>query len=129
MTDEHDSAALGTAALAGALTIIAEPGPYDLLNLITGVTILLILWSYEYQKPRGPRKSLAFAAVCAFVAILVLGPIFEYFFSFNQHYSPKNSRVDSWLIAIFWGMITAVVYFHDKKEQSKRTVDGSYRFE
>jgi hypothetical protein len=47
-----DPAALAGAALAAAITLFVDPGPFVPLSAIIGITLLLILLSYELTRSR-----------------------------------------------------------------------------
>lgn len=74
-----DSAALAGTALAGVLAVMMEKGPYDWLNLVVGLTLLLIIFGYERDHFRTTRQSVALAAVCALCSLLIFGVLIEFY--------------------------------------------------
>lgn len=76
-----DPAALAAASLAAAVAVIAPPGPYGPGSIPIGITILLLITSYDIDPYRSRGQSLAYAAVVALVAILALGFPLECIFS------------------------------------------------
>lgn len=111
-----DSAALAGAILAGALAVFIEPGPFDVLNVVIGITLLTILYAYELNRPRTDAQSVAFGAVCAFCILLVVGFLAELWLplsSFPIAVSGKGepeSRVPDWFLAAAW-LIFTVLFF------------------
>lgn len=72
-----DPAALAAAVFAAALTTLTPEGPFAVLTAIIGVTLLLIVCSYEYCRKRYFWQNVAFGAVCALVSLLLYGFIRE----------------------------------------------------
>lgn len=68
-----DSAALAGAATAASLSVFGVPGPYIPLNAIVGLTLLILLLTYELRRYRSRSQNLAFGSVCALCSLLVLG--------------------------------------------------------
>ncbi len=68
-----DPAALATASLAAAISVVAPPGPYAPGSMIIGATILLFIFAYDKDPDRSRSQHLAFSAVCALITLLVLG--------------------------------------------------------
>lgn len=74
---QFDSAALAGTLLAGALVIFAEPGPFDWMNGIVGMTIFSILIAYEKGRTRNPGKNFALSTVIALTLLRIVGLVFE----------------------------------------------------
>jgi hypothetical protein len=75
--DHVDPAALGGAAIAAVLAIMLTKGPYDWLNVVEGVTLVLILFAYQSNRPRNLPQSMAFGAVVALVFLPIIGVALE----------------------------------------------------
>lgn len=72
-----DPAALVVAAFVAAWPLFSEPGPFVHWSFVVGVTLLLVICSYEFARCRTRWQSLAFGAVCALPSILAYGFIRE----------------------------------------------------
>jgi len=81
---EIDPAALAVAALAAAVSVIAGLGTYTPRCSMIGVTILLVIFGYDFDPHRTWQESLAFSAVCALVSLLALGYPSEWAFATNR---------------------------------------------
>ncbi len=68
-----DAAALAVATAAGAISVFIAPGPYDLMSVIIGTTLIVIIWAYEFSRRRTIMQSLALSMSTAFISLLVLG--------------------------------------------------------
>jgi hypothetical protein len=73
VTSPYDAAALAAAALAGALAAAVEPGPYDVFGVVISLTLLLVIWAFEKDRPRNIAQSFALDAVSGFVSLLAFG--------------------------------------------------------
>ncbi len=102
---EIDPAALAVAALAAAVSVIAGLGAYTPRCSMIGVTILFVIFGYDFEPHRAWRESLAFSAVCGLVTLLVLGYPLEYAFATNTHH-----RLRELLDIVLW-LIMLCVYF------------------
>jgi hypothetical protein len=77
-SDTHlDPAALAGAALSAVLATMLVTGPFDWINLILGITILVLLVAFVEGHTRSRLQSMALGAICAFCSLLVIGPIAE----------------------------------------------------
>lgn len=116
---QFDSAALAGTALAGTLVIFAEPGPFDWMNGIVGVTLFSILLAYEKDRPRTPGKSFALATVIAFTLLLILGLVFELLRGGPslRGAADGDSLVPSWWLPVAWIVLTPICYALDRRHQ------------
>jgi hypothetical protein len=103
-----DPAALAGAATAAALAVFMEPGPFYPLNGIFGFSLLAILLTYELKRYRKGWQNLAFGAVCALCALLVVGLVAEFWKAgWASEYwveleKTKESRVHQWTLFFWW---------------------------
>src|SRR5437763_68131 len=81
---EIDPAALAVAALAAAVSVIAGLGAYTPRCSMIGITILFVIFGYDFEPHRAWRESLAFSAVCGLVTLLVFGYPLECLFSTDK---------------------------------------------
>jgi hypothetical protein len=110
-----DSAALAGAAIAGALTVFSAPGPYVPLNGVVGLTLLILLLTYEPRRYRSDWQNLAFGGVCALCALLVVGFVTEFWES-GWHWAywvelekePRRSNMNYWFLSVGWLLLTGV---------------------
>ena len=66
---QTDAAALGGGIVAVAMTMFADPTPYDMLSLVVALTLILLLVAYLGGHRRdGPRR-LAYAAVLSIIFV------------------------------------------------------------
>ena len=68
-----DPATLSGAAIAAALAVFSVPGPFTPMNFVVGVTLLVILFTYELRRYRNNWQNLAFGAVSGLCALLIVG--------------------------------------------------------
>jgi len=103
--DGIDPAALVLAALAGGLTVFTQAGPFSSTDLIVGVSMLLVILSYDSALARTKFQSAAFGSVCAFSLLLVLGPLCEYLErrAAGESVESNVSLVPPWLDLVIWG--------------------------
>ncbi len=103
-----DAAALGAAALAGALAVLLPKGPFDWMSATVGLTLLSLIVAYEMDRRRTRLQSLALATVAGLVMLLVLGLILELILGHGnldgvckkQSCDVNDSRVPTWLLAL-----------------------------
>ena len=123
---QFDAAALAAAALAGALAVFIEPGPYDWMSGVIGITLLSVIFAYEKDRSRTGCQSCAYAMVVAFVMLLVAGLFLELLLGngslggiCNNTGGCKSdefdSHVESWHLASMWGVCTILVYCLDRR--------------
>lgn len=134
-----DAAALAGTALAGALAVFIEPGPYDWMSGVVGFTLLAIIIAFEWDRRRNHLQSLALASVVGMISLLIVGLILEC--GRGGRGGPKEicnlagvcknsdgecksaefeSRVGNGELAIIWGFLTAAVFYRDKRVQDRR---------
>lgn len=116
---------MGAAALAGALAVFIEPGPYNWLNGVTGITVLLIVVAYEIHRRRTRMQSLALAAVCAFVGLLVVGLGRELYIGGWElkgvcleptgcKLHEYDSTVSDEFLAVAWSILVGIMFVSDR---------------
>jgi hypothetical protein len=112
-----DPAALASATVAGILAFFLDPGPFDPLSIVVGVTLLTILFAYEFRRGRSNLQNLAFGTVCGFIGLLVVGPLFELIFALRASGEwPKNdkgdevSRVTTWHLLFLWIILSGLFW-------------------
>jgi hypothetical protein len=100
---QFDPAALAGAALSAVLATMLVSGPFDWINLILGITILILLIAFVEGHQRSRLQSIALAAICAFCSLLVLGPILEVVLqAAGVQPDPDESRVPSEALFAIW---------------------------
>lgn len=67
-----DAAALAGGVVAIAMTMFAEPGPYDELGVVVAVTLAVLLFAYVRFHRRDRPQSIAVAAVAGVVGVPVV---------------------------------------------------------
>jgi hypothetical protein len=73
-----DAAALLGAALAVVLAVLIAEGPYDYMNAAVAVTVLSIIYAYQWNRPRARRElSPALSCTIGIVATLLAGVVGE----------------------------------------------------
>jgi len=123
---EHvDTAALAGAVLAGVLASFVEPGPFDLMSAVLGITLIALLIAYLWNNRRTVGKSIAFSMVTAFSSLLVLGFVLEMMLStpkpINKVTGKEESNVQSSELAISWVVVTGSVLLIDRLRMRRRT--------
>lgn len=111
-----DSAALAGTVVAAILATSSQSGPWYPSDGAIGLTLLIVLMSYELERPRKKLQNVAFGMVCSLSTILIVGFITEFWLSgFNWHYwvelekpNPAISRVNPWYIGTWWCVLTVV---------------------
>lgn len=127
-----DPAALAAAVFAAAVTSYSEEGPFVPFSLVIGITLLLIVCSYEFCRERSFWKNLAFGAVCALVSLLIYGFVRE-MWKAGWHLKTwidaegnlvRDTRVSPDELVIAWGILTAIFafigYLGSQKAKSKK---------
>jgi hypothetical protein len=72
-----DAAALGGGVVAVAMSMFADPSPYDLFGFIVGLTLLSLIVGYIGHHARSWGESIAIAAVLGIVAVPIIGYLAE----------------------------------------------------
>lgn len=78
MRQNTDAAALAAAIIASTFTIVDKPGPYDVIDLVVGISVALILIGYAYSAGGHtiPQR-LALAGASGLVAIPIMGAVLD----------------------------------------------------
>jgi len=123
---EHvDAAALAGAVLAGVVASFVEPGPFDLMSAVLGITLIALLIAYLWNNRRTVGKSIAFSMVIAFSSLLVLGFVLEMMSSkpkpINKQTGKEESNVQSSELAISWAVVAGSVLIIDRVRVKRRT--------
>ena len=85
----------------------AIPGPFGWLQTLTGIVLLLLLFTYDTDGQRTAPQSVAFAAVCGFCLMLVSSFFLERWVS--QPGTVQVAVPGGWL-SVVW-VVGAVVFF------------------
>ena len=102
---KHDRIAVLGVVIAGVLTTVVEPGIWTWGATLIGGTLLLVLWAYGPPALKDPddehrRDSAAYAAACAFSAMLLPGYLLNWLYftpsSFRDPYSTIQTPVRVW---------------------------------
>ena len=109
-SDAHlDPAALAGAALSAVLATMLVTGPFDWINLILGITILVLLIAFVEGHTRSRLQSMALGAICAFCSLLVLGPVVEVILQAVQvEPDSGDSRVPQEALFVTWLVAASV---------------------
>jgi len=121
---QHDSAALAGAALAVAIAIYTQTGPFQFSSLIVGVTILFLVYGYEIDRTRSRMQSLALSCISGLASILVFGTIVELIRTdkiINGHLGAMNtpSNVTEIDVVLIWIIVAGVVFWVDRRNQAR----------
>lgn len=123
-----DAAALAVATAAGAISLVTESGPYDWFAGIIGLTLLAVIWAYEWVRERTWQQRLALAMCSAFISMLVLGVVLEISYSgieLDGICPPTglpytfdcpvdgDSAVPEPFLLCFWPLLTAIYFIAD----------------
>jgi hypothetical protein len=106
--------------LAGGLAIKAASGEFGWLTTCAGVTLLLVLLSWDEQPARSFGQTFAYAAVCGFAFMLALSWLFAYeeanrtFLAFQGGWYP-----------IFWAIGFVIFAVVDRVRVGNRVPDAS----
>ena len=106
-----DPAALLLALIAVGLALALLPGSFGWLSTISGVILLLVLFSYDQQGYRSAWQSLAFSAVCGFCFMLAAAYVLQRF--------AGRGDLDA-LLPLTWAVATIVAMFVDRTRVSGR---------
>ncbi|BCQ26246.1 hypothetical protein AWB80_06553 [Caballeronia pedi] len=134
-----DAAALLGAALAVVLAVLIAEGPFDYMNAAVAVTVLAILYAYQWNRPRARWElSLALSCTIGIVATLLVGLVGEIIESrsgFNleghiechadgdnpAHYKcAMVSNLATWVTPCSWVIITVALFAIDRGRQKQR---------
>lgn len=110
-----DPAALAGAAIAAAVAVFSVPGPFTPMNLVAGLTLLAILLTYELRRYRYKWQNLAFGAVCALCALMIVGFVIEFYrggwrldYWVELIKEPRRSNVNEWELLLCWLVLTGI---------------------
>ena len=130
--EPFDPAALAGAAVAGAIAVQINPGPYNVMSVVIGATLLTIISAYENNRRRGLRQSCALGAVAGFVALLPVGFCLEWWLGRRNlngicKEAGGGSRVPPCMLWAAWLIIAVSVVVVDVMAQSPRRGGGASR--
>lgn len=100
----------------------AVPGPFGWLQTLVGLTLLIILFTYDTEDQRTAPQSFAFSAVCGFCLMLFSS-------GFLSHWGAQPGAVQvavpgGWL-SVIWVGSTIIFFFIDLMRMGSRgTVQG-----
>jgi hypothetical protein len=89
-----DPAALATASVAAIVSVMVAEGPFNVLSLAVGPTILLVLFAHDRDPSRSRGASLHVAAVTAFAGMLIAAYPMEMLFKICKGSPPQRCLVD-----------------------------------
>ncbi|MDH0618291.1 hypothetical protein [Pseudomonas fulva] len=110
MSNKTDIPALSAAATASSVSIFLASGPYNSLNLIMSLTLLLLVCGYTLSAERTCMESIAFSFVLAFVALPGIGYIREYQLG---SLTLDHSLVTEGFMLLTWVSVIALVFLID----------------
>lgn len=113
-----DPAALAAATLAGAISLMGPPGPYEPPSMVMGGTLLALLYGYDFHPERQARQSLAFSAVSGLCWMLFLGFPLEYFFS-RGNLDSKIDHIPPYVPFIVWLLFGLGTFLFDRYRSEK----------
>ena len=101
-----DGTVLLTAAIAVALALRSTPNPFDWITGIAGLTLLLVLLSFDGGSFRSVFQSLAYAAVCGLALVLIAGSVFQMVATNQDAHSVEMRLAATWLFGsvILWAI-------------------------
>jgi hypothetical protein len=98
--ERAERAALLGIALAGAISVAVSSDRFDLWDTIVGITLVLILLTYDTRKPTQQIERYAFGAVYALCGLLIFGILLEYVAS-TLSWRGDLLALILWLVASF----------------------------
>jgi hypothetical protein len=120
---QFDPAALAGAALSAVLATMLVSGPFDWINLILGITILVLLIAFVEGHQRSRLQSIALGAICAFCSLLVIGPMLEVMLQgAGVQPEPGESRVPSEALFAIWIVLWPVWARMDRRLFCRRNL-------
>ena len=121
-----DSAALAGATIAAVLAVVIPKGPFDVMSIPIGLTLVMIILAYEGRRPRRRvARRLAFAASTGFSLVLVIGPMIELWLHhgdirlFLEGGQESEGLVKPWMNAAAWFALGSSVFFLDRRWQRR----------
>ena len=111
-----------------------QPGPFDWLNGVVGITLLSVVFGYERQRPRDRFQSIALAFVCGFCSLLILGLVLELHLGkgslegIPDQDGKPISLVPNVLLTVLWGIVADVCYVVDRLWQKRIDKPEKKRF-
>ena len=115
-----DPAALAGTAVAAAIAVSINPGPYNGMSFVIGMTLLAIIFAYERGRPRNWRQNLALATVTGFVSLLLVGLFLEWWLPSSRFHEVcrqadghGGSCVQPWMLVTAWSVISVISFVLD----------------
>ena len=121
-----DAAALSGATLAAVVTVYIPKGPFGWISGIVGLVLLLILVSYESERPRTQLQSLALGAVCGLSSLLIVGLVAELIISHGSlsgiigGNGELESQVSDNLLPAIWPFVSLLFFAFDRLYLQRR---------
>lgn len=109
-----DPAALAAASLASAVSTFAQSGPYTLLSSVLGVSILMLVRSYDIDPHRNWFQSVAYSCVSGLTTLLAVGYLLELLFAWSAPHV-GTSEVPQWVHFLLWVFFSLGYLWHDKR--------------
>lgn len=118
LSNKTDIPALSAGATAGAISMFVTAGPYVLLNMMTSVTLMLLILAYVSRNPRVLIESIAFSFVASFISLPTIGVMFER----NRADAPTSSVSESSMLYA-WLIMATVFLFADLYWQKRQSAE------
>lgn len=120
LTTKTDVPALSAASVAGAISMFTANGPYVLLNMMTGATLMLLIFAYVARNARDGIESIAFAFVASFIALPIAGWAFE-----RNPIAADDSSVSQLALLSVWLIMALAFLLADREWQIRRASRAS----
>jgi|GEM_PF-5788639 len=103
----EQSALLGV-ALAGAISVAAADGNFDLWDSIVGVSLLVILWAFDHHADGNWKVGLAFASVFGLCWVIAVGVVIDA--AIEPDTSQPPYTLEAWLSIAVWIVFTVATF-------------------
>ncbi len=103
----EQSALLGV-ALAGAISVAAADGNFDLWDSIVGVSLLVILWAFDHHPDGSWKVGFAFASVYGLCWVITVGVVIDAAIEPDSSQPPYT--LEALLSIAVWTVFTVAIY-------------------
>ena len=125
---QTDAAALGGGIVAVAMTMFADPTPYDMLSLVVALTLILLLVAYLGGHRRDWPRRLAYSAVLSIIFVPVWGFVAENWklplWTKAVPVANESTVSDGATVAV-WLVTAAIIFLLDAAWHSDRPSGGA----